>query len=365
MLAAVAPEQVAEATAAPPPPDRAERERQRRLAQGAKQGSRASVCFGLAEGEGSSSPTLTQEDCEFFAANGFLLKKGLLDNVKCEEACDYVWRRAPKFLRRDDPSTWLDPHLSWTPSKGRTGSSFNGGPSWKMHDCGDAPWMLSLFGANPRVLAHVQGLVGGQVRPPTRTRGVYSVWPNSKHRDLPDDAIGDSLGPHNDGSAQVLNGMAYLDTVQHRGGGFTIWPGAHRLLYYAYGHQFNPGRDPELYNALMAQVKATITPLEICAPRGSVIFWHGRMAHSPGIHRGGPDGDAGPRFAVPTDWQRHHDTLSSGPASQGLQLEWFKDAPVYEGDSLGPPKMDMFEDWGLTPEAALEVAAEVEAEFEE
>ena len=40
---------------------------------------------------------------------------------------------------------------------------------------------------------------------------------------------------------------------------------------------------------------------------------------------------------------------------------------VYEGDSLGPPKMDMFEDWGLTPQTvdALELAEEVEAEFEE
>lgn len=146
-------------------------------------------------------------------------------------------------------------------------------------------------------------------------------------------------------------------------GGFTIWPGAHRLLYYAYAHQFNPGRDPGLYNALMAQVKASITPLEICAPRGSVVFWHGRMAHSPGIHRGGY-----PRFAVPTDWQSHHDTLPSGPASQGVQLEWFKDAPAYKGDSLGAPKPDMFEDWGLNPEAAIEeasVATHVEVEFDE
>ena len=36
----------------------------------AKAGSRASVCWGLAEGEGSTSPTLTQADCDFFAANG-------------------------------------------------------------------------------------------------------------------------------------------------------------------------------------------------------------------------------------------------------------------------------------------------------
>ena len=39
----------------------------------AKAGSRASVCWGLAEGEGSTSPTLTQADCDFFAANGCAL----------------------------------------------------------------------------------------------------------------------------------------------------------------------------------------------------------------------------------------------------------------------------------------------------
>ena len=88
-----------------------------------------------------------------------------------------------------------------------------------MHDCGDAPWMMELYGGNPRVVAHVEGLIGGPVRPPTRTRGAYVVFPNTKHKNLPDDQIGSSLGPHNDGSAQVLNGMAYLGTVLPRGGG--------------------------------------------------------------------------------------------------------------------------------------------------
>ena len=149
----------------------------------------------------------------------FLLKKGLLDAAGCEAACDYIWRRAPGFIDRNRPETWLDPHMRWTPSGGRTGSSFNSGPSWKMHDCGDAPWMMELYGGNPRVVAHVEGLIGGPVRPPTRTRGAYVVFPNTKHKNLPDDQIGSSLGPHNDGSAQVLNGMAYLGTVLPRGGG--------------------------------------------------------------------------------------------------------------------------------------------------
>ena len=94
------------------------------------------------------------------------------------------------------------------------------------------------------------------------------------------------------------------------------------------------------------------------------------MAHSPGIHRGGLDGAAGPRFAVPTDWQRHHDTLASGPAGQGTQLERFKDAPVYVDDGLGPPKRDMFEDWGMAAEGqqgqgVVDEEVVEEAEFEE
>ena len=55
----------------------------------------------------------------------FLLKKGLLDAAGCEAACDYIWRRAPGFIDRNRPETWLDPHERWTPSGGRTGSSFN------------------------------------------------------------------------------------------------------------------------------------------------------------------------------------------------------------------------------------------------
>lgn len=51
-------------------------------------------------------------------------------------------------------------------------------------------------------------------------------------------------------------------------------------------------------------------------------------------------------------------------------MEWFKDAPVYVGDSLGPPKTNMFADWGLTPETdetivSADALTEVAVEFEE
>ena len=304
--------------------------------------SRPSVPWGLLDAEGSDSLTLSLEDCQFFKANGFLLKKRcLLDGLQCAAARTYLWSRAPPFLRADNPDSWLDPQQRWlaTEPHVHVESTFEAdSATWKLHDCGDQPWMLRLFGANKRVLRHVEGLIGGPLRAPTRTRGIYAVFPSTKHRNLSEQALGAALDPHNDVSAQVLNGTAYLNDVGARAGGLTVWPGSHRLLYFANFHEYNPGRDPHVFQQLLDRVKATITPLDICAPAGSVIFWHGRLAHSPGIHRGAPGSE--PRLAVPTDWQKQR--------VNGAHPEWFKDAPLYK-DQGRPPQQDCFVDWALEP----------------
>ena len=83
---------------------------------------------------------LQHEPNNVYAANGLgtvCVEKGRLQEAReiftvvreaaagCEAACDYIWRRAPGFIDRNRPETWLDPHERWTPSGGRTGSSFN------------------------------------------------------------------------------------------------------------------------------------------------------------------------------------------------------------------------------------------------
>ena len=80
----------------------------------------------------------------------------------------------------------------------------------------------------------------------------------------------------------------------------------------------------------------------MCGAAGDVVYWHGRTAHSPGIHTG-----PGVRLAVPHDLQKAR-SRSAGPPT-GPPPEWFKDVPLYEHDR--PPQEDMWEDWAFTVNA--------------
>ena len=187
--------------------------------------SRPCVAFGMKSDQGSLASSLTAADCAFFAANGFLLKKSLVDAEQCAAAREYLWSRAPPCLRRNDPTTHVDPHLSWeaTPAHTHVPSTFMAdSASWKLHDCGDAPWMLRLMGANKLVLAHVEGLIGGSIRKPTRTRGIYAVFPSTAHAALSEQDVGRALDPHNDVSAQWLNGTLYLNETLPRSGNLVV-----------------------------------------------------------------------------------------------------------------------------------------------
>ena len=80
--------------------------------------------------------------------------------------------------------------------------------------------------------------------------------------------------------------------------GTTFWPGSHKRMYYAFEHESNPGANPQ-YQEIFAKAVAEIEPVEMVGGAGDVIFWHGRMLHSAGIHHG-----SGVRFAIPADFQQ-------------------------------------------------------------
>ena len=75
----------------------------------------------------------------------------------------------------------------------------------------------------------------------------------------------------------------------------TIW--ADPVQYIALGRQAR-------YKAVFERAVAEIEPVEVCGEAGDVVWWHGRMLHSAGIHVG----DA-IRFAVPADFQQDRPTV--------------------------------------------------------
>ena len=109
-------------------------------------------------------------------------------------------------VRRDDPTSWV-------------GASVNadGNHGGGLRSLGHLPWMLDLVPNDPNVRAIATALLG-PLRPSLRTRGVYVIFPREPDNRPP--LSGAALGPHNDGVAQQLNVMCYLDPVGPRCGGF-------------------------------------------------------------------------------------------------------------------------------------------------
>ena len=131
-----------------------------------------------------------------------------------------------------------------------------------------------------------------------------------------------------------------------------FWPGSHRRMYYAFEHESNAGANSsyeEIFNAVVDEIE----PVEVCGGAGDVIFWHGRLLHSAGVHEGSVV-----RFAVPADFQQGgrptvapsdgaghktfpDDTPERVVATHGL--EWHKDTVTFVQDR--PPQADMWEMW--------------------
>eukprot|EP01051_Picozoa_sp_SAG22_P012305 SAG22_NODE_1265_length_4958_cov_61.157440_3_plen_367_part_00 len=200
------------------------------------------------------------EEARFFKANGFLVRKNLLDPQLVEQARRRVYAAAPGPIDRADPASWVDAPRRWPPvadttprsppgtdyrdykgAKGvRLPSSYStAGNVWKWHAEGDADWMKRLLPENPSVRQVAEQLLAGPVKPSVRARGVYTIFPAADPDATEAGAGGASgstppssrpftparLGGHTDTMAHPLCFMAYLEPAAPRCGGFTLWPG--------------------------------------------------------------------------------------------------------------------------------------------
>ena len=183
---------------------------------------------------------------------------------------------------------------------------------------GSADWLIDFLPEDRNARAVAQQLLGGDLKPSRRVRGLYSVFPSSE--------VPKPLGPHTDRVSHQLGGFAYLDRVPAGGGGFTIWPGSHKRVAPGFNSQSN--WDPnEKLGPLLAEVVADTTPLELCGSGGMVVFWHGRLVHSVGQHRGD-----GVRLAVPCDWQQVRPVLEMEEHAALGQYEWWCPTEIFVDD---------------------------------
>ena len=280
----------------------------------------------------NGDPTLSEAEVAFFKENGFLVKRGFLQEKETfDRIVDYVWENVPReIVKRDDVQTWFDaPHGQWTEADAEKAGQFARG-TWKMRSrkIGTEPFFVDKIANHPRMRQLVSLFIGDPVKRSNRVRGVYCIFPkppNSESR----------LAPHGDHTAAQLSAMVFVDTVPPHSGGFTIWPGSHYMSHLYHTTVYGP-LDPDLaepYSKARDNVLREIAPVEFSGKAGDVVFWHPRLVHGGGVNRSAERDRPVVRLVVPCEYQRDGMTpyfnLSHGPAPN---RQWWVDTRNFRED---------------------------------
>ena len=300
---------------------------------------------------------VSDAEIEFFKENGFLFKRHLIDREATADALDRAWQSLTETvppaegsswqLQRDNPETWRTPQWSTLPPADSSGP-FEGrqrtavhGRTVKMHEIGDQQYLLNLVPNNPKIREIARSLLADNLKRSERTRGVYALFPTKRlsAEEVEKRLNGSSLGPHTDRVCQQLNVCVYLDDVPPRSGGFTVYPGSHRIMFQA--HRYEANWSPtDSFSDAMQEVVRKITPVEFVGNQGDVVFWHGRTVHSAGVHIGDSI-----RWAVFADFTEDREILDADAHRAMGLYEWFKDAKMFKSDR--EVSDDMWRSWRL------------------
>lgn len=289
--------------------------------------------------------TLSESEIAFFKENGFLIKRGFLEEQETfDRIVNYVWENVPRgLIKRDDVQTWFDaPPKDWTEQDADAVGVFQG-RTWKMrsrYGIGTEPFFLDKIGNHPRMREMVSLFIGNPVKRLERVRGVYALFP------LPPDSEG-RLAPHADHTAATLSAMVVVDEIPPQCGGFTVWPGSH-LIVHPFGDTVHGPIGPnhaEAYAQARDDVLRNTTPLELSGQAGDVIFWHPQLMHSGGINLSAAREHPVLRLIVPCDYQRDgftfFDNLIEGP---GPCHQWWVDTRSFQED-VPPTPDNVWDEW--------------------
>lgn len=298
---------------------------------------------------------LSAAEIRFFKEQGFLIKHALLDHDAMAAAVERVWEhllevvphdpRSTWRLDRNDASTWLNPRWAPMPPHPRSGPHEGRAPVEhyegvvKLHTLGQADFLLRDFAHHPRVREVASALLGPPLRSTRFFRGVYAIFPTRDGTSEQAELERRRPTPHTDQGCQQLNACAYLSDVGPRSGGFTVYPGSHARMSREHRYEANWSPLPS-YPGALQEVARTVEPLELTATRGSVIFWHGRLAHSPGIHL-----SHAIRWAAFADYTHERPTLTDDEHRALGQYEWFKDAKLFRQDFEA--SSDLWRHWAI------------------
>ena len=300
---------------------------------------------------------VSKAEIEYFKEHGFLFKRGLIERGAVANALERAWdslietvppsKESDWELKRDDPMTWRAPQWSKLPPADKSGP-FEGrqrtvaqGRGVKMHEIGNQQFLLDLVPNHPKIREIARTLLADRLKKSERTRGIYAIFPAAQlsAEEIKQRLGGASLGPHTDRVCQQLNACVYLNDVPPRSGGFTVYPGSHRIMFQA--HRFESNWSPtDTFGDAMRKVVSTITPVEFVGNQGDVVFWHGRTVHTAGVHVG-----EAIRWAVFADFTEDREILDADAHRELGLYEWFKDAKMFKSDLEVTD--DMWRSWRL------------------
>ena len=352
--------------------------------------------------QGADKLGLTAEEAEHFRETGFVIKRGLIPKEDFSPFIKLWWQQPPVSAAKmspNDPASWEAPGRHWpehnrwglannwmgrgvwpSPEDERPGASVGervgrlpykltqdvSNDVWRWHGIGHDKAFVAVTSAHPRVLHMVEALLGGPVKRPRRNRGLYAIFPRDRAGPK------SKLGPHMDQNMTELIGVTYLEDVHPNSGGFTFYPTSHRRLYATSKQALNwvpTNRSKEVMDDILANVQ----PFEFVGRAGDVLFCHGWMVHSAGIHEG-----SNIRMAVFQDFnkvrKRGHmrwtvagknggvrincnmdgvfvfptDNTDDDPADGMREVtnQWIMDSNEFVL-ARHPPLDDMFEEWNL------------------
>jgi len=152
---------------------------------------------------------------------------------------------------------------------------------------------------NEQLYPYAEELVGdGRLDDPSTSGRIVLRYPQKDMLTAPDATQAGEINSHIDGvnvgsSMPTFGAAIYLNRIQPRGGGFTVWPGSHHLVgkYYREaaadiyaGDGGIPALAPDGTWKKDRQLSEQYDPVEVHGDPGTVVLWHGHMEHTGGIN---------------------------------------------------------------------------------
>ena len=213
---------------------------------------------------------LSDHQIRQFCRQGYCVTEVAISDEVVERAVEKVWELSPPSFQRNKPRSWQ----GMFPDSCKMQSIEDRAGRVKFREClrGER-WLYDLTAGDATVIAAATDLIGDPVEP-EYVRGLYPVFPVRKGR-----AKG-----HCDRHKFQVGVVLYLSDVLPMGGGFTVWPGSHRVM--ARQHRTLGGEERfDTFEAALAEVQRSTVPIEIAGPKGTMVLWHQRLVHTAGINQ--------------------------------------------------------------------------------